>query len=886
MYESFYSLSSDPFRLLPDPGIFFPHRSSSRAWAYLRYALKRGEGIVVVTGQPGTGKTTLSERLLRESNPSKTVAVRLVAAELSASDLLRKLAYAMGLTVEGKDRSMLSLMLERHMYDIERSQRRVLIVIDEAQTLSHQSLEAMRLLTDLQAQGKPVVQLILFGQEELEGVMCTPGMEQFQQRVIAGCRLEPMSLSETKSYLEYRLTASSWRGDPSVNGPAVLAIHRFSRGIPRHVNKICSRLFLHASSEEKHVLTDRDVRTVVGDLRSELLAPADDDLPLKDAGSAGVFDSVYELALVPSAAPQPSSIASAETAEPAALADPAPLAASVEPDSAADRVNARSIVSRSRSGRGRDRRRSASRVLRETTRQVQKALNGGLALAGELKQKLPAIPAMLASARGRAGEAAGRLQSAAGQRWPAAAQSIERALRGSPVGGTATTVAIGVTGVIAIVAAISLTAVGEQVAEADDPGLLLASDASMQSIDVEHVLDGTSYIGADQSAAVGAHQVHRVEFALADTGLDAVPQQDTEIQAESTSADDAARLVGGQVAPIGLKIASGVVDGLSRYDSSMGIYAVAMEREVMRGDVTSDASAIDVTDVDESPNAPSNVVELPAPAVETASVATPDPIVAATAAETDNESEMTIVVTHDSVSRLDLIRFLPATAAGSRGGPAVEVAPEPIVEQALPEVVGAGVEIVDDREPSPAEAAAVEVVTEVPATRVASLDSSDPEVEAAESDNAARDAEIASLLQKASAALDADRLLMPATRSAYAYYRKVLKLDAENSAAASGMAAIVGRYAALAHDALGKQQFDRAERFVSRGLRVDAADARMRSLRTELETARAEAEAVALAEAEMARMAAEAKVEVIEVEVAPKRKPSNFQRIMNLATGL
>ena len=73
MYEAFYDLSSDPFRLLPDPGICFPHRSNARAWAYLRYALKRGEGIVVVTGAPGTGKTTLSERLLAECHPAKTV---------------------------------------------------------------------------------------------------------------------------------------------------------------------------------------------------------------------------------------------------------------------------------------------------------------------------------------------------------------------------------------------------------------------------------------------------------------------------------------------------------------------------------------------------------------------------------------------------------------------------------------------------------------------------------------------------------------------------------------------------------------------------------------------------------------------------------------------
>jgi type II secretory pathway predicted ATPase ExeA len=310
MYESFYNLDNDPFRLLPDPGICFPHRSCTQAWAYLRYALKRGEGIVVVSGRPGSGKTTLAERLLGECNSSQTIGVRLVAGEMSVADVLRKFAYEMELPVEGKDRSMLTLMLERHLLKIMQSHRRVLLAVDEAQTLSHHSLEALRLLSDLQAQGKPVIQLVLFGQEELEGVIGAPGMEQFQQRVIASCRLLPMDLNETKSYLEYRLTAAGWRGDPTINGPAVSAIFQHSGGVPRHINKICSRLFLHASSEGKHALTERDVIDVVNDLRQESLVPEDREQPADKTGQ-GIFDSVYELALVPPTSAPASSLQNA-----------------------------------------------------------------------------------------------------------------------------------------------------------------------------------------------------------------------------------------------------------------------------------------------------------------------------------------------------------------------------------------------------------------------------------------------------------------------------------------------------------------------------------------------------------------------------------------------
>jgi type II secretory pathway predicted ATPase ExeA len=296
MYEAFYHLGRDPFRLLPEAGVCFAHRSWERAWSHLRYALDRGEGIAVVTGPSGSGKTTLADRLFAEVDAAGAVGARLIADEQSATEVLRKLGHAFGLPADGLDRAMLRHRIESHLLELGHAGRRVVVIIDEAQALAHEALEAMRLLTDLQAQSRPVLQLFLFGQEELQEVMAAPWMGQFQDRVIVGCRLHALDLADTKSYLEYRLASAGWRGDPSIDGPAVAAIHRHTGGLPRQLNKVCGRLLLYGSDEGRHALGEPDVRTVVSELCDESLAPAAEGRAPGDA-APGPFESVYELAL-------------------------------------------------------------------------------------------------------------------------------------------------------------------------------------------------------------------------------------------------------------------------------------------------------------------------------------------------------------------------------------------------------------------------------------------------------------------------------------------------------------------------------------------------------------------------------------------------------------
>lgn len=290
MYESLYHFALDPFRLSPDQRFCFQHRSYTRARAYLQYALNRAEGFVMITGRPGSGKTTLLDDLLANMNSEGTVIARLVTTQLGASDLLRMVAYAFQLNVEGLEKSSVIRHLEDFLMRQHRAHHRALLIIDEAQDLEHGALEEMRLLTNLQMNNLPLLQVFLVGQENLQSMIQNPAMEQLHQRLIASSRLEPLSAQETAGYVLHRLNIAGWQQDPQLSMGALRRIHLFSGGIPRRINQLCSRLLLYGAMEEKHIITSKDVQEVIGELRQEQLAPATDEDP--PAGSLEADDKI------------------------------------------------------------------------------------------------------------------------------------------------------------------------------------------------------------------------------------------------------------------------------------------------------------------------------------------------------------------------------------------------------------------------------------------------------------------------------------------------------------------------------------------------------------------------------------------------------------------
>lgn len=270
MYETFYRFNQDPFRLSPDHRFCFAHQSFTKARAYLEYGLQRAEGFVAVTGAPGTGKSTLVEQLLVGLGSSRIVVARLESTQLKATDLLRMVAFEFKLRPEGLDKSTLLRRLQEHLATQAQAGRRALIVVDEAQDLSVDALEELRLLTNLQARGRPIIQVFLLGQEQLRRKITSPGLEQLRQRLVAASHLESMTAEETRAYLIHRLDIAGWSGEPDITGDAVEAIYRYSNGVPRLTNQVCSRLLLYGSAEQKHQLNGADAQVAIDELEGEV----------------------------------------------------------------------------------------------------------------------------------------------------------------------------------------------------------------------------------------------------------------------------------------------------------------------------------------------------------------------------------------------------------------------------------------------------------------------------------------------------------------------------------------------------------------------------------------------------------------------------------------
>lgn len=272
MYESFYGFSAKPFQLRPDPTFYYGSKGHKRAMAYLEYGLSQGEGFIVLTGEVGAGKTTLARNLFRSLESKKIVAAQIVNTHVDSNDILELVAAAFGLSYVELSKAALLLELEQFLRRCYQQGKRVLLVVDEAQNLSQQTLEELRMLSNFQMDDAPLLQTFLLGQPEFRKILLDQNMQQLRQRVIATYHLGPMDELETKAYIEHRLKTVDWNNDPVIDDEAYELIHRYCGGVPRKINLFCDRVFMMGCLEELHHFGGKEVNDVINDFQQEFNA--------------------------------------------------------------------------------------------------------------------------------------------------------------------------------------------------------------------------------------------------------------------------------------------------------------------------------------------------------------------------------------------------------------------------------------------------------------------------------------------------------------------------------------------------------------------------------------------------------------------------------------
>jgi general secretion pathway protein A len=272
MYKNYYGLTSKPFQLTPDPSFFFGSKWHKRAMSYLQYGLSQAEGFIVITGDIGTGKTTIANSLL-DNMQQDIVAAQIVTPKLSPDELVKMVANKFNVPVKGSTKSDILNDLEAFLMNLHKQGKRALLLVDEAQNLPLETIEELRMLSNYQAAGKPLLQSFLLGQEELQPILRAPNMEQFRQRIVASCHLVPLTDIECQAYIEYRMQHAGWDGRALFSAGAYARIFQFTHGIPRKINTLMDRILLYGFLEELETLDEEAVENVIKEVSEEMFLP-------------------------------------------------------------------------------------------------------------------------------------------------------------------------------------------------------------------------------------------------------------------------------------------------------------------------------------------------------------------------------------------------------------------------------------------------------------------------------------------------------------------------------------------------------------------------------------------------------------------------------------
>jgi len=268
MYEEFYGLTAPPFSITPDPRYLFFSQRHREAFDHMLFGITQRKGFIQITGEVGAGKSTLCRAVLEQLGKRYATAL-ILNPVLTGIQLLRAILHEYGLDDRGNDRVRLMQRLNEFLLERAREGKDVVLFVDEAQDLSNELLEEVRLLSNLETDDRKLLQIVLVGQTELRKRLQRPELRQLRQRITVRYHLGPIGRDETESYIFHRLTVAGSNGRPTFSPAAIRAIRRHSRGVPRLINALCDKALLAGYVEDRDHITWRQVRRAVRDLEGK-----------------------------------------------------------------------------------------------------------------------------------------------------------------------------------------------------------------------------------------------------------------------------------------------------------------------------------------------------------------------------------------------------------------------------------------------------------------------------------------------------------------------------------------------------------------------------------------------------------------------------------------
>jgi general secretion pathway protein A len=274
MYQKFFGLRESPFNVNPDPRYLFLTRQMQEALAGLTYGIQNRKGFILLTGEVGTGKTTLLNRLLDWLHGQRVSTAFIFNSQMDVNQLFDFIMADFEIPCQSREKSQMLLRLNQWLLERYRSGGTTVLIVDEAQNLSLEVLEEIRLLTNLETSTEKLLQIVLTGQPELEERLKLPQLRQLRQRITLRSRTSPLALEETFGYIAERLRIAGANGEAIFSREAVEAVHLYSRGIPRVVNLLCEHSLINAYVDHLRPVPAHLVEEVAREFQLDEIEPA------------------------------------------------------------------------------------------------------------------------------------------------------------------------------------------------------------------------------------------------------------------------------------------------------------------------------------------------------------------------------------------------------------------------------------------------------------------------------------------------------------------------------------------------------------------------------------------------------------------------------------